>query len=95
MKKAVIVSLLCVNATLLAALIFVSTEEPAYGQMLRTDYIVLTAKAALDWEALYIIDMGARRMVVLGVDKARERVRAFSIPRDLARDFGRPADNTR
>ena len=90
MKRRIVILLLCINAALLAALIWSATERPAYGQALGTDYVVVTGHVGVEWDAVYVLDLAKRRLAAFGVDKTRMRVRAFVGWRDLVRDFQRP-----
>ncbi|MHC4983481.1 MAG: hypothetical protein ACYTF6_10015 [Planctomycetota bacterium] len=89
MKRPLVVTLLCVNAALLVALVLTSTEQPAYGQVLGANYLVTTARAAQNWDAVYILDLSTRRMVTLGLTRENRRLRAIGPGRDLVHDFGR------
>jgi len=91
MKKTLIVTLLCVNAVMLLALILYSTEQPAFGQVAGADYLVVTARAAREWDAVYVLDLSTRRLVAVRLDQNRRRITPFGGVRDLTRDFGRRA----
>ena len=89
MKKALIVSLLCVNAALLAALLLGAAAPPAQAQAVRggTDYLVVSAQLAVDWDAVWVLDMAKRRLLAFGFNKVSNRLLPFGGGRDLARDF--------
>ncbi|HUT57864.1 MAG TPA: hypothetical protein VNA25_08445 [Phycisphaerae bacterium] len=89
MKKAMIVTLVCINVTLLGALVFVSEVPQARAQALRgaTDYLMVTARIDSDTDALYVIDLAKRRMAGFLMDKTKKRMVAFGARR-LKVDFG-------
>jgi hypothetical protein len=87
MKKALIVTLVCVNAGLLAALLL-GTAQPAQAQAYGgADYLVVTAQIAVDWDAVWVLDMAKRRLRAFGFNKQSNRLVPFGGGRDLARDF--------
>ena len=86
MKRTIIVALLCVNVGLLLALIVASSDR-AYGQVYTTDYLVVTGQVAGDWEAVYVLDLGRRRLLALGFDKQKKRVAPFGGGKDLKTEF--------
>jgi len=89
MKKALIVSLVCVNAGLLAALLLGAAAPPAQAQVYGggTDYLVVSAQLAVDWDALWVLDLSKRRLRAFGFNKQSNRLLPFGGGRDLARDF--------
>ncbi len=89
MKRLAIVAMVCVNLALLLALLFGTAPEPAYGQYLGTNYVVVTAQVQVDWDVVYVLDLAKRRMAAFGIDKQKIRIRPIGGQRDLVRDFGR------
>lgn len=88
MKKVLIVSLVCVNAGLLAALLLGTGAQPAQAQAYGgADYLVVTAQIAVDWDAVWVLDLTKRRLRAFGFNKQNNRLLPFGGGRDLARDF--------
>ncbi len=89
MKTALLVALVGVNLAL--ALALVVTQNPtADAQVLRggTDYIVQTALLGTEWDAVWVVDLRTRRLVVWKFDKTKKEL----VPmrgRRLIDDFGR------
>jgi len=92
MKKAVIVTLVCVNAALLAALVLGAGAPKAEAQVFRggADYLMMTGHIGTDWDAVYIIDLAQRRLAAWQFNKTRKRLVAIGV-RDLKNDFRRRA----
>jgi len=88
MKRVLIVSLMCINAALLVALVFGAGAQPAHAQALagRTDYVVISGHIYQDFDSLYVIDLATRRLAVLRYDKAKNAL-LLATRRDLRRDF--------
>ena len=91
MKKALIVSLLCLNVALLAALVLGANSPEAKAQVggarKYTDYIMLTGQIWQDNDAVYVVDMSTKRLASWQFEKTRKRLVPFRV-RDLNRDFG-------
>lgn len=93
MKKTVIIALVCVNVALLASLMLWATTPKANAQVLRggADYLLMTGHIGSDWDAVYIIDMGSRRLLAWQFDKTKKRL----VPirgRQLKNDFRRRSE---
>ena len=91
MKHTAIVALICLNAALLAALLLGASTEPAYGQVIGANYLVITGNVNEDNDAVYILDLATRRLAAWRWDKTRKRLAPISAGggRDLLRDFNR------
>ena len=76
MKKGVIVGLACVNALLLAVLVIASAAPPAQAQLIgaRTDYIMITSQISRDYDALWVLDIGAGKMLAFQLDRKTQRL---------------------
>ena len=88
MKRAAIVALLCLNAALLVMLVAGSgTEQKAYGQVIASNYLVVTG----NYDAIYILDLSTRRLAAWRYEKRKRPygMRAVAAGRELLRDFGR------
>ncbi len=91
MKKALIVALVCVNLTLLMALLFGPTTPKAHGQAFRgaADYLMITGKlATVKSDAVYVVDLAQRRLLAWKFDRTRKRLIPYQ-GRDLRNDFER------
>ena len=90
MKQAIMVALVCLNAALLAALVFVASAPPAEAQIVGggADYLIMTGSVALNYAALYGLDLGSRQLGTWKFDKKDNRLKLIS-RRSLLRDFGR------
>lgn len=91
MKKAVIVALLCLNAALLVSLIAGTGTEPAYGQVIGSNFLVVTGNIYGDYDAIYVLDLASRRLAAWRWEKTRKPygLRPVAAGRELLRDFGR------
>ena len=89
MKKILIVSLVCVNVLLVAALISVNLNR-AQAQVIRggNDYVMITGRVEAGLEAVYVIDMKTRTLGAWWFDRTTKRLRPYT-PRNLMSDFGR------
>lgn len=89
MKKAVIVTLVGVNAALLLGLMLGVDAPKAQAQIIgaRTDYLVLTGKVSKNLDAVYVIDVGKKRMIALHMDRTQKRLLPFRGARRLDKDF--------
>lgn len=90
MKQAILVALVCLNVALATALVCTAGSPPAYGQVVGggSDYLVMTGKISGDWDGIYVIDLGSRKLLSLRFDKLKNRIMVSS-GADLVRDFGR------
>ena len=92
MKRAAIVALLCLNAALLVMLVAGSgTEQKAYGQVIASNYLVVTGNIYSDYDAIYILDLSTRRLAAWRYEKRKRPygMRAVAAGREMLRDFGR------
>ena len=87
MKKTLIVVLVCVNVTLLAALIAVNLDR-ADAQVVRggNDFIMATGKVESTFDAIYVIDMKTRRLGGWRFDRTAKRLARYQV-RPLEVDF--------
>ena len=88
MKRAMIIGLVALNLFLLAALYYAQDEPKAYGQAVRgaTDYLVATNHYERDYDAMYVIDVGRRKMCYFLFDRTNKRMMPYG-PRKLRIDF--------
>ena len=88
MKRAAILGLVGLNLALLTALLLASEEPKAYGQALRgaTDYVVVTGHYDTDYDALYVIDQGKRKMCYFLFDRTQKKLISSGM-RKLRIDF--------
>jgi len=93
MKKAIIVALVCLNAGLLVTLIAGTGTEPAYGQVIGSNYVIVTGNIYSDYDGIYVLDLASRRLAAWRYEKNRKPygLRAVASGRNLRRDFGRQA----
>jgi len=89
MKKTLIVTLVCVNVVLLAALIMVNLDR-VDAQTLRggNDYIMATGKIEANFDAVYVVDMKTRRLAAWRFDRTAKRLVPYK-GRQLKMDFGK------
>jgi len=87
MKKALIVTLVCVNVALLAALIAVNLDR-AQAQVVRggNDFIMATGKVESTFDAVYLVDMKTRRLTGWRFDRTAKRLARYQV-RPLDVDF--------
>lgn len=90
MKQVILVALACLNAGLLVALVFVSSAPPAEAQTVGggADYLVMTGAVALNYDALYVLDLTSRQIAAWKYDKKDNALRLVA-RRSLPRDFGK------
>ena len=91
MKRTIIAALICLNAALVVALVFGATTERAYGQVMGSNYLVLTGNVNENNDAVYVLDLSTRRLAAWRFDRTRKRLIAIAAGggRDLMRDFNR------
>ncbi len=94
MKQMIIVALVCLNAALLVALVFGTGTQAAEAQVIGggTNYVMLTGEIRQDYDVVYIVDLGKRRLAALRFDKKGGLKNGQLVPmgtRDLPRDFGK------
>jgi len=88
MKRALIVTLVCVNLALLATLILGTGVGSAKAQVMGSNYIMVPANINSDYQAVYVIDLASRKMVAFRMDRTSQKlvpIRGLQ----LLRDFGR------
>ncbi|MBI5725904.1 MAG: hypothetical protein HZA50_18235 [Planctomycetes bacterium] len=89
MRKAIIVTLVCVNLVLAGALVTVNLQ-PSTAQTLtlnaKTNYAVTSCVVALDAEAMLILDSATEKLGAFRLDAAGGTVIPYS-PIDLKREF--------
>ena len=85
MKRSLIIVLVCLNLTLLAALLAGTAVPKAYGQgIVGTDYLTVTGKISSSRDGVFILDLGRHRLTALEYQKKRLRPLQG---RDLKTDF--------
>lgn len=89
MKRIIIVGLIFVNVALAGALLLGMATQPAKAQVAggANDYVVITGHIGTDWDALYILDLGSRKLGVWEFTKQDRRLKMIAQPQDLVRDF--------
>lgn len=90
MKKPLIVALVCINAALLLALAIGPGTDKADAQVVRggSDYMMVTGQIGTSWDAIYVVDLGLRRLLGLRYDRTRKQLLLIR-GRRLANDFRR------
>ena len=93
MKRALIIALVVVNVVLLAALALATDPPKAYGQAVHgaTDYLVVTGHYERNYDVIYMIDLGKRKLCYVLLDKTNRTIVPYS-PRKLTNDFGAPPE---
>jgi len=90
MKKIVIVSLVCVNLALLAAIVLGAYSPQARAQSAegwrKTDYIMFTGTINTDTDGVYIIDLASQKLGAWKFDITNKRLTAYRW-RELDKDF--------
>ena len=97
MKQIIIVALVCLNVSLLVALVFGIGTPAAEAQVIGggTNYIMITGDIRQDYDAIYIVDLGKRQLAGLKFDKKgglKGGHLVMSGIRNLPRDFGKAKD---
>ena len=93
MKKVMIISLIALNAVLLAALMFGTATEPAHAQVIGggTDYIMVPVMMNVNSDGMAIIDIGQQKLTAIRLDLKTQRAVVFRMGRQLSTDF-QPGD---
>jgi hypothetical protein len=88
MKKAIVITLVGINAALLVALMLGTSTPTAEAQVARggADYLMVTGHVGKDWDAVYVLDMGARRILGWQFNKTTKRLEPYR-GRSLETDF--------
>jgi len=92
MKRALVVTLVCINATLLLALVIGVNASDAKAQGMvgaRTDYLIMTGHVANDNDAVYVIDVRRQGMIAFRFDRTKKKLIAYRRGRKLKTDFRR------
>jgi len=89
MKQFALVALICLNAALIVALVAGPSASTASGQVLGSNYLVVSGHVDDDTEAVYIIDLSQRRLSGLVMTRSGVQGIGPAGGRDLLRDFGR------
>ena len=90
MKRALVVTLVCINAALLLALVIGVNASDAKAQGIvgaRTDYLIMTGNIGRDNDAVYIIDVTRQGMVAFHFVKGKKKLVAFRRGRKLKTDY--------
>ena len=90
MKRALIVTLVGVNAALLLALVFGANASDAKAQGIvgaNTDYLIMTGQTGKSDDAVYIIDVRKQGMVAFRFDRGKKKLIPFRGVRKLKTDF--------
>ena len=90
MKKVLILTLVGLNAVLLAALLFGTALSPAHAQVIGggTDYLMLPVMMHVESDGVIIIDLAKQKMAAIRLDTKTQRAVAFRMGRQLSSDFG-------
>ena len=88
MKKGLIVSLVCVNLGLLAALVIGNAMPRAEAQVIggEADYLMMTGHISSDRDALWVLELGTRRLMAFEFDRSKQRMLPLG-RRELKDDF--------
>jgi hypothetical protein len=88
MKKGLIVSLVCVNAGLLAALVIGNAMPRAEAQVIgaEADYLMMTGQYSSNKDALWVLELGTRRLMAFQFDRTKQRMLPLR-GRELNDDF--------
>ena len=89
MKKILIISLIALNAALLAALMLGSATQPAHAQVIGggTDYIMIPVMMNINSDGMAIIDIGQEKLIAVRLDVKSQRAVVFRMGRQLSSDF--------
>jgi len=93
MKRFIIVTLLCVNLALLAALVFGVGSPRAEAQVAGggTDYVAMTGSIGTNTDVLWVIDLGRRQLAGFRIDRTTKRLAPVG-GLNLRTEFGREAE---
>jgi len=93
MRRMLIVTLVCVNAALLLALVLGAKTPPANAQVVGggADYLAVTGRIGSTNDAIYMIDLGQRKLAAFRYDPNTKDLQQYR-GRDLVKDFGRKRD---
>ena len=90
MKKKTIIALVCINIGLLVALVIGTVVPRAEAQVFRgaSDYLIINGQISSSTQAIYVLDLGRRRLEGWDWDQTRKRLRPLR-GRNLRTDFRR------
>lgn len=92
LKRAAIVGLVCLNLALCVVLIYGAATPEAQAQVrpgYRNDYLVVTGRYGSNTDAVYVLDLGQRRLAAWRFDTRNEQLVPVRPGRELDRDFQR------
>ncbi len=89
MKKKLIISLIALNAALLAALMFSAATQPVHAQVIGggTDYIMIPVMMNVNSDGMAIIDIGQQKLTAIRLDQKSQQAVIFRMGRQLSSDF--------
>ena len=90
MNKQSLGALVALNMVLLVALVMVSIgPEPAYGQLRRAEYLLVSGnvEGRNQQDGIFVIELGTSRMIALFFNAANNTVDVVG-GRDLSKDMG-------
>ena len=90
MKRALVVTLVCINAALLLGLVIGVNASDAKAQGMvgaSTDYLVMTGHVGRDNDAVYVIDVQRQGMVAFRFDRTKKKLIPFRGVRKLKTDY--------
>ena len=88
MKRPLIITLVCVNAALLLALVLGTTIPRATAQVPGggADYLLLTGQMSANYDAIYVLDLAQSRLLAYRFDRTRKTLIPYR-GRPLRDDF--------
>ena len=92
MKRALVVTLVCINAALLLGLVIGVNASDAKAQGMvgaRTDYLIMTGHVGNDNDAVYVVDVRRQGMVAFRFDRNKKKLIAYRGVRKLKTDYRR------
>ena len=91
MKRALVVTLVCINAALLLGLVIGvnASDAKAQGIGARTDYLIMTGHIGRDNDAVYVVDVRRQGMVAFRFDRNKKKLIAYRGVRKLKTDYRR------
>ena len=91
MKRALVVTLVCINAALLLGLVIGvnASDAKAQGIGARTDYLIMTGHIGRDNDAVYVVDVRRQGMVAFRFDRTKKKLIPLRGVRKLKTDYRR------
>jgi len=88
MKRPLIITLICINAVLLGALVLGTAIPRATAQVPGggVDYLLLTGQMSADYDAIYVLDLAQSRLLAFRFDRTKKTLIPYR-GRPLAEDF--------